>query len=124
MNRHHEWLARALADKKYQQRDLAKAWEVDDAVVTRFLATGKPDLTPERQIKLIQMLGISHDELMKRMFGGAKAQPKRPEMLGVTNSGSLEGAIREVRSGIERLKRMLPGARIVFRIDYSDGDVP
>jgi hypothetical protein len=42
------WLVTALADREHTQRDLATAWEVDDAVVSRFIATGKPKATAER----------------------------------------------------------------------------
>jgi hypothetical protein len=52
----HVWLRDLLAEKHYTQSDLAKAWGVHDAGVSRFINIGKPDLTPERQIVLVQML--------------------------------------------------------------------
>jgi hypothetical protein len=51
-----------LADRDHTQRDLAIAWEVDDAVVSRFTGTGKPIATAERIRVLAQMLHINSDE--------------------------------------------------------------
>jgi plasmid maintenance system antidote protein VapI len=38
----HRWLRDELMDKNLKQRDVARAWDVDDAVVSRFIKHGEP----------------------------------------------------------------------------------
>jgi len=78
MPKRHRWLLGALIDAGFSQRDVAKAWHVDDAVVSRFIATGKPDLTPERQMLLSQMLGMTNDTLLANLYGGGLQFHERP----------------------------------------------
>jgi hypothetical protein len=121
----HGWLVGALADRGYQQRDLAKAWKVDDAVVSRFISSGKPDLTPERQMLLAQMLGMSNDQLLARLYGEMPArrviplhpqpQPLRPAV-APTKSDTVEA---EIHRCVERLQQLLPGATISIHITYD-----
>jgi plasmid maintenance system antidote protein VapI len=126
----HGWLVTALQDRGYQQRDLAKAWGINDAVVTRFISTGKPDLTPERQISLARMLDMDHNELMARLFGVPKHQQQHRAPVELTppgarapahaNGGDVAQTILEVQRGIDNLRRLLPGVTITFKI----GDNP
>jgi hypothetical protein len=130
----HGWLVGALADAGYQQRDLARAWRVDDAVVSRFISTGKPDLTPERQMMLAQMLGMTNDQLLRRLYGEvlvprvialrpppvavAAPVPHREQTTTLTHPDrdAVEAAIRHC---VERLQQMLPGATISIHITYD-----
>jgi hypothetical protein len=120
----HGWLVGALAGAGYQQRDLARAWRVDDAVVSRFIGTGKPDLTPERQMMLAQMLGLTNDQLLAQLYGDPPArtgiplrppQPIRPAV-ALTKSDTVEA---EIRRAVERLEQLLPGARVSIHITYE-----
>jgi len=131
----HGWLVGALADRGYQQRDLAKAWRVDDAVVSRFISSGKPDLTPERQMLLSQMLGMTNDQLLTRLYGEVPISgviQLRPPPAPVSgplptlspqqqqeahNATSVDVVIRRA---VERLEELLgPGVRVSIHIDFN-----
>lgn len=73
----HAWLKPALAQAGHLQKDLAFAWDVDQAVVSRFIKTGEPALTFDRAQALCRMLGISLDELNLRLQEGLPIE-KRP----------------------------------------------
>jgi len=45
------WLATALAERGHNQRDLTTAWKVDDAVVSRFIGTGRPKATANPRLR-------------------------------------------------------------------------
>jgi len=127
----HAWLVGALMDAGYQQRDLAKAWKVDDAVVSRFISVGKPDLTPQRQMVLAQMLKITNDALLAKLYG----EDRLPAPRGVTSlprvvvtrdedggEEPLPGPVQiEMRRAVERLERLLPGAVVTINITYTSG---
>jgi hypothetical protein len=146
MAKMHGWLVGALADQGYQQRDLAKAWKVDDAVVSRFISSGKPDLTPQRQMLLSQMLGMTNDQLLARLYGGVKMPgvlPLRPAPVPVpgpapapapapapprlvetppatpnNHSGATVDVV--IRRAVERLEQLLgPGVRVSIHIDFN-----
>jgi hypothetical protein len=125
----HGWLVGVLADRGYQQRDLAKAWRVDDAVVSRFISSGKPDLTPERQMILSQMLGMTNDQLLARLYGEISVPrviPLRPPPMPVPapaaplsgqNDATVDGVIRRC---VERLEELLgPDVRVSIHIAYE-----
>jgi hypothetical protein len=118
MAKMHGWLVGALADRGYQQRDLAKAWRVDDAVVSRFISSGKPDLTPERQMILSQMLGMTNDQLLARLYGEISVPrviPLRPPR--EQNHATVDVVIRRC---VERLEELLgPGVRVSIHIDFN-----
>lgn len=121
------WIAAALADKGFQQADLARGWEVDDAVVTRFISTGKPGLTPERLIVLSRMLGMNYNELMVRMYenvGPRRVLPKA-RFAGTatpTKPNTVETLMVEIHERVAALRKLLPkGVRATFNIDYGDG---
>jgi predicted transcriptional regulator len=121
------WLVPALAERGHTQRDVANAWKVDDATVSRFISTGKPKATLERFRILAQMLGMSNDELMARLVedvpprhvasrsaAGARAEKSKPP------PNSVEAALDDAKKAVQRLRELMPDARIHFSIDYSD----
>jgi hypothetical protein len=129
MAKMHGWLVGALADHGYQQRDLARAWKVDDAVVSRFISSGKPDLTPERQMILSQMLGMTNDQLLVRLYGEVSVRrvvPLRPPPVPTPapaapsreqNHATVDAVIRRC---VERLEELLgPGVRVSIHIDFN-----
>jgi hypothetical protein len=128
------WLVTALSDRGHMQKDLAKAWGTDDAVVTRFISTGKPDLTPERQIALARMLGMDHNELIARMYEGVapravkeqdgeKSRQPVPAKPGIApRSGDVNQTLADIQRGIKLLREMLPSAKIHFSIDVAGED--
>lgn len=61
------WLRDALADHNLRAKDIATAWGVDDAVVSRFISKGEPQLTFDRAQSLARMLGMDLMELQSRM---------------------------------------------------------
>jgi len=127
----HAWLVGALMDAGYQQRDLAKAWKVDDAVVSRFIASGKPDLTPQRQMILAQMLNLTNDALLSKLYGttplpAARAVTALPRVVVTrdndVNEPPLPGPVQiELRRAVERIERLLPGAVVTINISYKSG---
>lgn len=125
--RKHGWLVGALADKGLKQSDLAHEWGVDDAVVSRYISTGKPDLTPERQMILAQILSIDHNELMARLYEGLAPRrviprqlrpPTSPTATALAPSGA-EAAWAEVRRAADHLQAALPDAAVVLKITYG-----
>jgi len=128
MAKRHGWLVGALDDAGYQQRDLAKAWRIDDAVVSRFISTGKPDLTPERQMLLAQMLGMTNDQLLAKLYGEMSLpgviqlrvpQPVTPpaSQPPEQNHATVDVVIRRC---VERLEELLgPDVRVSIHIDFN-----
>jgi hypothetical protein len=133
MAKMHGWLVGALSDAGYQQRDLAKAWRVDDAVVSRFISTGKPDLTPERQMLLSEMLGLTNDQLLIKLYGSMRrvmrpppvpASPRAPtptappqQQPPEQNHATVDVVIRRC---VERLEELLgPDVRVSIHIDFN-----
>ncbi len=121
------WLVTALADRGHSQHDLATAWKVDDAVVSRFIATGKPKATAERIHVLAQMLHMNAGELIARLVEGLPPSSpfsKIPIGVRAENSAlprkSVEAALDEAKKAVQRLRELMPDARIHFSIDYSD----
>ncbi len=120
------WLVTALADRGHSQHDLATAWKVDDAVVSRFIATGKPKATAERIHVLAQMLHMNAGELLARLVEGIPPRSLFDKSItaGEENSSSppqsVETALDEAKKAVQRLRELMPDARIHFSIDYSD----
>jgi hypothetical protein len=125
MAKRHGWLTGALQDAGYSQHDLALAWKVDDAVVSRFISTGKPDLTPERQMMLSTILGLTNDQLLIKLYGDATIsrvipRPARgPAPSSKSNGGgSIEEAHAELKRAIEHLQELMPHATVTVTITY------
>lgn len=121
----HRWLVSALADQGYRQRDLAKAWGVNDAVVSRFVGKGEPALSLERADTLSRMLKISVDELLTRI--GEKLPPTRkpaPRSEAMSPSGitarNPETVLAELREAVARARAALPSATIEVTIKLDE----
>lgn len=81
----HEWIRDGLERRGYTQRDLAKAWQVSDGLVTRFLqGTEGQRLFLDRAWQLANMLGISVDELARGLGITGKVQPPSIEDLAAS----------------------------------------
>ena len=125
MAKRHGWLVGALDDHGYQQRDLARAWKVDDAVVSRFINSGKPDLTPQRQMMLAQMLGMTNDQLLGKLFGEMRPMPRVLPLRQQSPAAqtppmpSADAVQAEIERAVTRLEAMLPGATVSIHINYE-----
>jgi hypothetical protein len=124
MPKRHGWLTGALHDAGYNQNDLARVWKVDDAVVSRFISTGKPDLTPERQMILSQILDLTNDQLLAKLYGEAQVRRVIPPPARVaapsssSNGGGIEQALAELKRAIEYLQELMPHATVTVTITY------
>jgi transcriptional regulator with XRE-family HTH domain len=75
------WIKDRLAEQGYSQRDLARAWGVSEAGVTRFcqgLENADPALS--RVVILAQMLGMTLDEVAKSLGFRGAAEPPPPSL--------------------------------------------
>jgi hypothetical protein len=120
-NKRHGWLVGALADAGYQQQDLAKAWRCDGAVVSRFIASGKPDLTPERQMILSQILNLTNDELLAKLYGSVAV---RRQVTALPQSAAVNVSVpvdvrRQIEDCVRSLQSLLPGAKVTVNISYD-----
>lgn len=127
VKKRHGWLVGALLDAGYQQQDLAKAWGVDSAVVSRFISSGKPDLTPERQMILSGILGMTNDQLLSKLYGGVTrravtAIPGGGVTIATENGSGAPAADEDheaVKEALQRLRQAFPGARVNISITYD-----
>lgn len=88
------WIKIALDAQGYRQRDLAEAWGVSEASVTRFLqGTENPDPSFSKCIKLAEMCGMTLDELAARM--GLKGKVPPPLQAPATTDMLRLGDIRQ-----------------------------
>jgi hypothetical protein len=90
--------------------------------VSRFINTGKPDLTPERQMILSGILDLTNDQLLSKLYGGVtrravSALPSPP--VPATNGGADVNA--QIEACVRSLEKLLPGAKITISISY-DGE--
>jgi hypothetical protein len=71
-----EWIRGALTDRGLRAKDLAKAWDVNDAVITRFIhrEDDAAELTRDRAISLARLLGIDMNQLQAQLGGGEKTK--------------------------------------------------
>ncbi len=139
----HGWLRGALADAGLRQKDVAEMWSCDEAVISRFIKTGEPQLTFDRALQLSRKLNMSLDELTLRLDEGlAPRKSGRTAALQVSagrgghsgGSGTADGAasgngnhnssdvavaIAEAKAAIARLQELLPDAKIIFHIDLG-----
>lgn len=103
----HRWLRDALTDKGLRQKDLATRWQCDEAVVSRFIKTGEPELTYPRFEALTQILGIDRNELAARLA-------ERPIPTKETYSHEPEPAPAPHRDGAAPHLRAAPDVRAVL----------
>jgi hypothetical protein len=127
----HAWLRDALIDRGKMQKDVAKAWGCDEAVVSRFIRLGEPELTFQRAEVLSKMLGINLVELQTRLAekpvpaGRARAtrEPEPEPELDSHDPGTnnVRRVLDEVRAAVDRARMRLPdGYRIKVSIEYGD----
>jgi hypothetical protein len=133
-SRKHEWVRTALAEAGLMQKDVAKAWGCDVAVISRWIKTGDPKLTWERAQVLAGMLGMSIAEFQVRIAEGLPAKPgdvarqtARRQLAELTTPtppekiDTLEGAMAELRKASDRVQSKLPpGFRVVFKIEQGE----
>jgi transcriptional regulator with XRE-family HTH domain len=61
-----KWIRDGLAQRNYIAKDLAKAFEISESSISRWLnGQESPDLPLSRAVTLAQMLGITLDEVAK-----------------------------------------------------------
>jgi hypothetical protein len=61
------WIRAALADRGLQAKDLAKRWGVTDAVASRFINEGDPELTWDRAVLLARLLDLDLNQLHAKL---------------------------------------------------------
>lgn len=102
-------------------------WSCDEAVVSRFIKSGEPQLTFDRALSLSKKLEMSLDELNLRLQEGiaprtkaraAQVDPKQPNK--VEPASDVATAMAEANSAVQRLKELLPNAKIVFQINLGE----
>src|SRR3569832_2639433 len=114
------WLKGALSDKGHTQHDVAVAWGCDDAVVSRFIATGTPELTWDRALALSRLLDKTLEELKIRLAGGiAPGRTRMPNSVSAP-AGSREQILSELKNAVERARAALPDARIEVTVSHGE----
>jgi hypothetical protein len=122
------WVKVALAEAGKEQKDLAKAWGVGPAPVSRWIASGEPKLSFERAEILARMLKMSLPELQARLAGGtpprsgavarAVARREAPVVPAAPSPEGILGAIKEMEAVAARVQATLPpGLKVVFSIE-------
>jgi transcriptional regulator with XRE-family HTH domain len=93
----HSWLKDALQKRGYRQRDLARAWAVAEASVSRFISGEEnQNLTLSKAVALSRMLGIALDDLAKALgFEGPVVEPSIPQAANSIPVGTLSMDIVE-----------------------------
>jgi hypothetical protein len=126
----HGWIRAALSERGHMQKDVAMAWGCDDAVVSRFIKTGEPELTWERAQSLALMLGIeSLDELKLRLREGIAPRRRAPQANEVTtqrrsSNGDAEPepvrtALDQLKEAVDTVRGLLPAAKVSVSIEYN-----
>lgn len=123
----HEWLKHALAARGFRQSDVAKEWDVDDAVVSRFIKSGEPELTWDRAQSLAKMLEMTLDEMRLRLQEGMppRAAAARAEAAPASNGAPpavhLDSAMamKDLHSAVNRALGTLgiTGVRVVLEFN-------
>lgn len=106
----HAWLKPALAGAGHRQKDVATAWGVDDAVVSRFIKIGEPELTWDRAQTLARMLGLSLDELKLRLFEGLPPQGTGRPVAPTPRIAAVKDAAPETNDVMRELNAAVIGA--------------
>jgi len=122
----YEWLRSALILKGHRQKDLAEAWGVDDAVVSRFISSGEPELTWDRGNILGRMLDMPLAELQARLAENIPPRSARPSRANSHASAAPDGGNRvqnildELSDCVERARKALPRAHISVSITFGE----
>lgn len=113
----HEWLRDALADKGLRAKDVAKAWGVDDAVVSRFIKTGEPELSFTRAEALCRMLGLTISDLQIKL-ADRHVPMEEPASTPIENGA--KRALEKLQACAEECLRSLPkGFQVSVQIFYT-----
>lgn len=119
----HAWLRDALIDRGKMQKDVAKAWGCDEAVVSRFIRTGEPELTFQRAEVLAKMLGIDLVELQTRLaekpVPASRKEPVRGGPAHVATGSESISVLAELKANVARAREALPGWRITLTIEAN-----
>lgn len=128
----HGWVRDALADHGKSQKDLATAWGVDGAIVTRFIKTGEPELSMSRAEITANMIGMAFEEFRARIKEGLAPRtraPLRPIAPAVARAqeratgapDETREALAALREAVDRAQRALPpGSKIDLSIKLND----
>jgi Fe-S cluster assembly ATPase SufC len=114
----HAWLRDALTDRGHTQHDVAKQWGVDDAVVSRFIKVGEPELTWDRGQVLCRMLSIDFNELNLRLKEGVAMRAPTPKKVDGVSSREL--VIAELKAAVQKARDALPGSKIEVTISHGE----
>lgn len=124
----HGWLIGALEDRGFKRSDLARAWKVDDAVVSRFVASGKPDITIDRIIVLAEMLQMPSDDLIKQLATGTprltvptKAPPPHVSPPPNDDGDTVTDALSAAQAAVKHVQELLPHAKVHFSVVLNNG---
>jgi len=117
----HGWLRNALADKDLKASDVARAWNVDDALVSRFIKTGNAVITLERLQTLSQMLGIDLNTLSVKLA----TKPIPPEVLKPPEGkeNSIGDVLSNLRAAVDAASAHFAasGFAVHVTIEYNGG---
>jgi hypothetical protein len=81
-------------------------------------------LNTRRQMMLSQMLGMTNDQLLGRLYGGTPApgviqlRARGSAPSSNPNSGRIEQAHAELKRAIEHLQELMPDATVTVTITY------
>src|SRR5215471_11758463 len=121
------WLRGALADKDLKAADVARAWGVDDSVLSRFIRHGTPSLTLDRMEILARMLGCDFNTLQvkfaTRPVPPAALRPDSdpaPSILQVPHHPPAD-ILAELRFAIDKARPRLAasGFKIHVNLEYA-----
>lgn len=123
----HAWLRQALADHGYQQKDVAKAWGIDAALITRFIKTGLPELTNSRLQSLARMIDMPVAELSARLTEGVGPLRRTLPPLPVTRARTEPAAttdeiLADLRDTVRRAQAALPNLVLKLTIEVRGND--
>jgi hypothetical protein len=120
----HGWLRDALADKSKRGSDLARAWGVDDSMVSRFIAKGEPILTLPRMEILASMLNMDLNSLGVKLA----TRPVPAAVLNDHHEPKLEpptatdaAAMAKLKTAVDEASRHFKarGYQVTVCIEYS-----
>jgi hypothetical protein len=113
----HGWLPAALSDRGFMQKDVAKKWGCDDAVVSRFIKTGTPELTFDRAQTLASMLDMTLDELRLRLEEGiaprsARSKQRTQQAAPAAAPADTGNALDDLKAAAARARKAFPNWKI------------
>jgi ribosome-binding protein aMBF1 (putative translation factor) len=115
----HHWLRIALMDRGLAQRDIARAWGVDDAVISRFIRTGEPEMSVSRAQTLARLLNMDLTELLAKVPERQKSSSE-PEAPAPSPNAETAPFLEELKAAVDKARAAMPGYRISVRITYDE----